>query len=111
VGEIPINSPHKCEGGISLPHNKKELAMSNQNGFNWDQFKHMTKGQPSYVMLKIAKYALQSVIFDMQRWNSRHLDDIMGVKGDIVAVQSKMWDDVVARQRKSGSAEIDNGEV
>jgi len=85
--------------------------MSNQNGFNWDQFKHMTKGQPSYVMLKIAKYALQSVIFDMQRWNSRHLDDIMGVKADIVAVQTKMWDDVVARQRKSGSAEIDNGEA
>lgn len=83
--------------------------MSNQREFNWEAFKTMTKGQPSYVMLKVAKFALQSVIFDMERWKNRHLDDIMGVKAEIAAIQSKMWDDVVARQRKSGSEEIDNG--
>jgi hypothetical protein len=83
--------------------------MAQQNDFDFKEFNYLTDHIPAGLQVFLAQQLLSNAAWNFQRFDNPRVDAVLAVVAEIKGLRNDLKADAAARERKSGSAEIDNG--
>ena len=83
--------------------------MAQQNNFDFAAFNSMTERKPAGLQLFLAQQLLSNALWSLEKFDNPRQTEVRDALNDIKTLRTQMKADAAARERQSGSAEIDNG--
>ena len=83
--------------------------MSTQNNFDFNGFNALTERKPAGLQIFLAQQLLSNALWSMEKYDNPRQTEVRDALNDIKMLRTQMKADAAARERQSGSAEIDNG--
>ena len=83
--------------------------MSQQSNFDFKAFNNLVEQKPAGLQIFLAQQLLSNALWSLEKYDNPRQTEVRDALNDIKALRIKMKADAEARERQSGSAEIDNG--
>lgn len=83
--------------------------MAQQNDFDFKAFNSLTDRIPAGLQIFLAQQLLSNAAWNFQRFNNPRVDSVLAVVTELKGLRNDLKADAAARERKSGSPDIDSG--
>ena len=83
--------------------------MSQQSNFDFKAFNNLVEQKPAGLQIFLAQQLLSNALWSLEKYDNPRQTEVRDAVNGIKALRIKMKADAEARERQSGSAEIDNG--
>lgn len=83
--------------------------MSQQSNFDFKAFNNLVERKPAGLQIFLAQQLLSNALWSLEKYDNPRQTEVRDALNDIKALRTKMKGDAAARERQSGSEEIDSG--
>lgn len=83
--------------------------MSQQSNFDFNGFNNLTEHKPAGLQIFLAQQLLSNALWSMEKYDNPRQTEVRDALNAIKTLRTQMKGDALARERQSGSAEIDSG--
>lgn len=83
--------------------------MSQQGNFDFNGFNNLTERKPAGLQIFLAQQLLSNALWSMEKYDNPRQTEVRDALNAIKTLRTQMKADTLARERQSGSADIDSG--